>query len=106
MDAALLVTLAAPLLGEGSYGRVHYGSYDGAEVAVKVLQLDARDAAPGVVAGFRREAELLCALSHPNILRVYGVVEGAAGAAGGGGGGGGAQGALSLVVDLAEGGSL
>jgi hypothetical protein len=104
VDASLLVTLPAPLLGEGSYGRVHYGSYDGAEVAVKVLQLDARDAAPAVVAGFRREAELLCALSHPNILRVYGVVEGAEGAAGGGGGG--VQAALSLVVDLAEGGSL
>jgi serine/threonine protein kinase len=107
VDAALLVTLPAPLLGEGSYGRVHYGSYDGAEVAVKVLQLDARDAAPEVVAGFRREAKLLCDLSHPNILHMYGVMEGGgAGVGGGGGGGGRLPVALSLVIRLAEGGSL
>ena len=103
VDPALLTVLPAPLLGEGTFGRVQYGTYDGVEVAVKVLQLDARDAAAEVVAGFRREAAFLCELSHPNILRVFGVVEG--GAAPGAGGGGGAP-ALSLVVELAEGGSL
>ena len=40
MDPTLLVVLAAPVLGRGSYGRVHYGTYDGAEVAVKELEVD------------------------------------------------------------------
>ncbi len=108
VDPALLAALPAPLLGEGSYGRVHYGTYDGTEVAVKVLQLDSRDAAPQVLAGFRREAELFCDLSHPNILHMYGVLEGGGAGGGGGGGGCGAGGrpALSLVMRLADGGSL
>ncbi|MCY2959964.1 MAG: serine/threonine-protein kinase [Planctomycetota bacterium] len=40
------------------------------EVAIKVLRLDTLG--PGQVARFRREAEILAALSHPGIAQVYG----------------------------------
>ena len=35
-------TVELPLLGEGSFGQVRLGSYDGSEVAVKTLSGDAR----------------------------------------------------------------
>jgi serine/threonine-protein kinase len=61
-------------LGSGAMGAVYLGKYvkNGAKVAVKVM-------APGLVsnasalARFEREANILKQLSHPNIVRLYGV---------------------------------
>src|SRR5215468_10424215 len=62
------------LLGKGGMGEV-YRARDSKlkrEVALKVLpEAFARD--PGRMARFRREAEILASLNHPNIAHIYGV---------------------------------
>ena len=87
-------TVELPLLGEGSFGQVRLGSYDGNEVAVKTLSGDARCVSDVLVANLAREAALLCNLRHPNILPVFGVVKGADGST------------VSSVCALAANGSL
>jgi predicted Ser/Thr protein kinase len=62
------------LLGEGGMGRV-YRAHDATlnrEVALKVLgDLVAND--PDRLARFKREAQVLASLNHPNIAQIYGV---------------------------------
>lgn len=61
------------LLGSGGMGTV-YRAVDtvlGRQVAIKVLPTDL-GAAPDWVARFRREAQALAALNHPNIGAIYG----------------------------------
>ena len=64
------------LLGVGGMGEV-YRARDtklNRDVAIKILpELFARD--PDRVARFQREAQLLAALSHPNIAAIYGLEE-------------------------------
>jgi len=68
-----------PLLGRGSYGRVYKARWKGTLVAVKAVD----DADPAAVA---REAALALAVTHPNVVATYEVLE-----VGGGRGGGGAR---------------
>jgi len=62
------------LLGEGGMGEV-YRAHDTTlkrDVALKILpEAFAHD--PGRMARFRREAEVLASLNHPNIAQIYGV---------------------------------
>src|SRR5215468_5440612 len=64
------------LLGKGGMGEV-YRARDSKlkrEVALKVLpEAFARN--PGRMVRFRREAEILASLNHPNIAHIYGVEE-------------------------------
>jgi serine/threonine-protein kinase len=82
-------------LGEGGMGEV-YRARDhklGRDVALKVISgLPASD--PERLARFRREAQVLAALNHPNIAQIYGV-EDAAGDAG-----------PALVLELVDGPTL
>lgn len=55
-----------PLLGKGSYGRVYRGQWNGAQVAVKVLETLARDDGEDVL-----EAVLGGQISHPNVVQTY-----------------------------------
>jgi serine/threonine protein kinase len=58
-------------LGRGTAGVVYEArGKDGRLVALKVLR-DGPLAAPGVVARFRAEAEVLARLEHPNIVSLY-----------------------------------
>ena len=67
--------IVAPI-GEGGMGRVYRGvdTRLKREVAVKVLPPSVEHD-PERLARFRREAELLAALNHPNIAHVYGLEE-------------------------------
>ena len=60
------------LLGEGSMGRVYLGEQRVGEgtrpVAIKILS-SAQDAY--LIARFRREAEMVATLEHPNIVKLY-----------------------------------
>ncbi|KXZ50686.1 hypothetical protein GPECTOR_15g370 [Gonium pectorale] len=55
-----------PLLGKGSYGRVYRGVWNGAQVAVKVLETVQQAAEEEVL-----EAVLGGQISHPNIVQCY-----------------------------------
>ncbi len=80
-------------LGEGGMGAV-YRAHDAKlhrDVAIKVL-LPAVANDPDRLARFRREAQLLASLNHPNIAAIYGLEE--------------SEGTLALVMELVEGPTL
>jgi len=81
------------LLGQGGMGRVYRGRDDRLkrDVALKVLPAEF-SADPERVARFQREAEILAALSHPNIAALFGLEE--------------HGGAPALVMELVEGDTL
>src|SRR4026208_1546820 len=80
-------------LGAGGMGGVYRarGSKLNREVALKVLPASVA-ADPERLARFRREAQVLAALNHPNIAAIYGLEE--------------ASGAPYLVLELVEGETL
>ncbi|KAJ7204836.1 kinase-like domain-containing protein [Mycena pura] len=63
-------------LGEGEFGKVKLGIHSkfGEEVAVKLIRRDTVDSEAKMVK-IAREIELLDKLKHPNIVRLYDVVE-------------------------------
>src|SRR5258705_359721 len=80
-------------LGGGAMGEV-YRARDkrlGRDVAIKALP-PAFAADPARLSRFRREAQTLASLNHPNIAAIYGLEE--------------ADGAPHLVLELVEGGTL
>ena len=81
------------LIGQGGMGQV-YRAVDTRlkrAVAIKVMPPSLRNDGERL-ARFRREAELLAALNHPNIAHIYGVEE--------------AGGEMAIVMELAEGRTL
>jgi Tol biopolymer transport system component len=81
------------LLGRGGMGEVYRvrDSALGRDVALKILPGDvARD--PDRTTRFKREAQLLAALNHPNIAAIYGLTE--------------SDGLPALVLELVEGPTL
>lgn len=85
------------LLGAGGMGAVYRATDTvlGRQVAIKILPADVA-ADPEWVARFRREAQALAALNHPNVGAIYGfeALDGRAGSA------------LGLVLELVEGATL
>jgi len=85
------------LLGAGGMGAVYRATDTvlGRRVAIKMLPADVA-ADPEWVARFRREAQALAALNHPNVGAIYGLemVDGRAGSA------------FGLVLELVEGATL
>ena len=81
------------LIGEGGMGQVWQATDTqlGREVALKILP-DAFSADPDRLARFRREAQILASLNHPNIAAIYGIEE--------------AEGTRALVLELVEGPTL
>ena len=62
------MSLSSTLLGSGHYGIVREGRWNDVAVAVKVLR-------PCQLMGdFLREANAMHQLSHPSLLRLYGIV--------------------------------
>jgi len=63
-------------LGEGGMGQVYVGVDDrlGRSVAVKVIHPDRRPE-PRARTQFLREAQILSQLEHPNICRLYELIE-------------------------------
>lgn len=62
------------LLGEGGMGQV-WPAHDtqlNRDVALKILP-DAFVAGPDPLARFKREAQVLASLNHPNIAAIYGI---------------------------------
>jgi len=60
-------------LGSGFFGGVHAGTWRGFPVALKFLTED-------VTEELRKECRTLAALSHPHVMRFYGIIEGVEGA--------------------------
>jgi serine/threonine protein kinase len=62
------------LLGEGGMGAVYRGvdTQTGTPVAVKILKPEVATHSPEQVERFRREAEAVYQLDHPNIVKVFG----------------------------------
>jgi serine/threonine protein kinase/Tol biopolymer transport system component len=81
------------LLGEGGMGKVWRAHHTGLkrDDALKVLP-DAFASDPERLARFRREAQVLASLNHPNIAHVYGLEQ--------------ADGVQALVMELVEGPTL
>ena len=81
------------LLGEGGMGKVWRAHHTGLkrDDALKVLP-DAFAADPDRLARFRREAQVLASLNHPNIAHVYGLEQ--------------SDGVQALVMELVEGPTL
>ena len=81
------------LLGEGGMGQVWQATDTqlGREGALKILP-DAFAADPDRLARFKREAQILASLNHPNIAAIYGIEE--------------AEGTRALVLELVEGPTL
>lgn len=61
-------------LASGGYGDVWKGVdlRSGAPIALKILRTDAGNNDPSAIARMRQEAEILKAMDHPNIVRVFG----------------------------------
>src|SRR3954465_9010613 len=81
------------LLGAGGMGEV-YRAHDtklNRDVAMKVLLPEVADN-PERLARFRREAQLLASLNHPNIAHIHGLED--------------ADGVVALVLELVEGPTL
>ena len=81
------------LLGEGGMGQVWQATDTqlNRQVALKILS-DAFAADPDRLARFKREAQILASLNHPNIAAIYGIEE--------------AEGARALVLELVGGPTL
>ena len=81
------------LLGEGGMGQVWQATDTqlGRQVALKILP-DAFAADPDRLARFKREAQILASLNHPNIAQIYGIEE--------------AEATRALVLELVEGPTL
>ena len=81
------------LLGEGGMGQVWQATDTqlNRQVALKILP-DAFASDPDRLARFKREAQILASLNHPNIAAIYGIEE--------------AEGTRALVLELVEGPTL
>ena len=81
------------LIGEGGIGRVWQATDTqlNRQVALKILP-DAFADDPDRLARFRREAQILASLNHPNIAQIHGIEE--------------AEGTRTLVLKLVEGPTL
>ena len=81
------------LLGEGGMGQVWQATDTqlNRQVALKILP-DAFAADPDRLARFKREAQILASLNHPNIAAIYGIEQ--------------AEGTRALVLELVEGPTL
>jgi len=70
-EADLVVDAShAGLLGEGGFGVVRRGSWQGTPVAVKSLQRDAAEVGVAPARAFDREMQVLARLKHPNVVPV------------------------------------
>ena len=70
-ESDLVVDMSpAGLLGEGGFGVVRRGAWQGAPVAVKSLQRDAAEAGDAPARAFDREMQVLARLKHPNVVPV------------------------------------
>ena len=81
------------LIGEGGMGQV-WQAHDtqlNRDVALKILP-DAFAADPERLARFKREAQILASLNHPNIAAIYGIEE--------------SEGTRALILELVEGPTL
>ena len=63
------------LVGQGSYGDVYKGTWQGLQVAVKKVNLPEGDSrrADIILQDFVRELQVLTSIRHPNVLNVFGV---------------------------------
>ncbi len=89
------------LLGEGGMGQVWQATDTqlNRDVALKILP-DAFASDPDRLARFKREAQILASLNHPNIAAIYGIEEAEPSTGSG-------QGAVrALVLELVEGPTL
>lgn len=61
-------------IGQGAFGKVFKGECAFQDVAVKVFE-GGSNIPEAIAVEVRREVDIMCQLSHPNIVRLYGLVE-------------------------------
>ncbi|RAL54960.1 hypothetical protein DM860_013656 [Cuscuta australis] len=62
------------VIGQGSYGYVYRGTYDGRDVAVKVLEWDDEKKKREIERDFIQEVSVWYQLDHPNIAKLIGAL--------------------------------
>ncbi|XP_059306569.1 serine/threonine-protein kinase STY13-like [Lycium ferocissimum] len=60
------------LIGQGAYGSVYKGLYDGKEVAVKILDMSNEKRRAVITKAFTQEVSIWYKLDHPNIAKIIG----------------------------------
>ena len=70
-SAFISITKHATLLGSGSFSKVYRGKYKGDPVAIKMLVTP--DLTGDVIRRCSSEAELLSQISHPNVVKIFGI---------------------------------
>eukprot|EP00906_Rhabdomonas_costata_P000138 RCo000189 len=65
------------VVGEGAYSKVRLGTHSktGAKVAVKVIKVSSLQASAPVLRTIQREVILLTVMHHPNVVRLFDVVQ-------------------------------
>lgn len=94
LEAGAVSLSVKNILGEGSFGVVYHGNYDGNSVAVKGVHNNCQEARTQ----FHREVRRYIALRHPNICQFYGLLPAANFPF--------ASGDLLLVTEFCSGGSV
>ncbi len=61
------------LIGEGGYGKVYFGRWQGIEVAIK--QLHSKILSPNLGTLFEHEASMMARCQFPHIVQLYGITK-------------------------------
>ena len=70
-SAFISISKNSSLLGSGSFSKVYRGKYKGDPVAIKMLVTP--DLTGDVIRRCSSEAEILSQISHPNVVRIFGI---------------------------------
>ena len=77
LRSQLLYDELKDVIGRGAYGKVVWGKYSSGPVAIKILNRDSTSS-EGMQRELLKEAQVMQRISHPFVVRLYGIVNGGA----------------------------